>query len=167
MSTEWNRRTYFSSALYASALQPGTWTVLTEIEVPNREDLLAPARIARSNCRSRARPKRSSCRLKRSSSHWISRLVAHFRGCSSYLHAINSEFSACLGNCSDERCRMAASTTTRMTAGSGKASPINDIAAALDKRNIPAPGGSGHRHAAQVSRLLKRLAARDRWMLHP
>jgi RND family efflux transporter MFP subunit len=52
----------------ASALQPGTRTLLTEIDVPNREGLLALVRIARSNCRFRARPKRSSCRLRRSSS---------------------------------------------------------------------------------------------------
>jgi hypothetical protein len=43
---------------------------------------------------------------------------------------------------------------------------LNGIAAALDERHIPTPGGSGHWHAAQVSRLLKRLAARARWMPH-
>jgi hypothetical protein len=40
------------------------------------------------------------------------------------------------------------------------------IASALEKRHIPTPGGSGHWHAAQVSRLLKRLAARGRWVPH-
>jgi hypothetical protein len=43
---------------------------------------------------------------------------------------------------------------------------LNGIAAALDERHIPTPGGSGHWHAAQVSRLLKRLAARTRWVPH-
>ena len=43
---------------------------------------------------------------------------------------------------------------------------LNGIAAALEERHIPTPGGSGHWHAAQVSRLLKRLAARARWMPH-
>jgi hypothetical protein len=40
---------------------------------------------------------------------------------------------------------------------------LNGIAAALDKRRVPTPRGSGHWHAAQVSRLLKRLAGRERW----
>jgi hypothetical protein len=35
---------------------------------------------------------------------------------------------------------------------------LNGIAAALDERRIPTPAGSGHWHAAQVARLLKRLA---------
>jgi hypothetical protein len=43
---------------------------------------------------------------------------------------------------------------------------LNGIAAALEERHIPTPGGSGHWHAAQVSRLLKRLAARGRWVPH-
>jgi hypothetical protein len=34
---------------------------------------------------------------------------------------------------------------------------LSDIAAALDARHIPTPGGAGHWHPAQVSRLLKRL----------
>jgi hypothetical protein len=34
---------------------------------------------------------------------------------------------------------------------------LNDIAAALDERHIPTPGGSKHWHAMQVSRLLRRL----------
>jgi hypothetical protein len=44
---------------------------------------------------------------------------------------------------------------------------LNGIAAALDRRHVPTPGGSGHWHAAQVSRLLKRLAARARWTTNP
>jgi hypothetical protein len=40
---------------------------------------------------------------------------------------------------------------------------LNGIAAALDRRHVPTPAGSGHWHAAQVSRLLKRLAARALW----
>jgi hypothetical protein len=35
---------------------------------------------------------------------------------------------------------------------------LNGIAAALDERRIPTPAGSGHWHAAQVARVLKRLA---------
>jgi hypothetical protein len=35
---------------------------------------------------------------------------------------------------------------------------LNDIAAALNDRHVPTPGGSGRWHAMQVSRLLKRLA---------
>jgi hypothetical protein len=35
---------------------------------------------------------------------------------------------------------------------------LNGIAAALDARRVPTPAGSGHWHAAQVSRVLKRLA---------
>jgi Recombinase len=35
---------------------------------------------------------------------------------------------------------------------------LNSIAAALNERGIPTPAGSGHWHAAQVSRVLKRLA---------
>jgi hypothetical protein len=35
---------------------------------------------------------------------------------------------------------------------------LNGIAAALNERHVPTPGGSGHWYAAQVSRLLKRLA---------
>jgi hypothetical protein len=35
---------------------------------------------------------------------------------------------------------------------------LNRIAVALDERGVPTPAGSGHWHAAQVSRLLKRLA---------
>jgi hypothetical protein len=35
---------------------------------------------------------------------------------------------------------------------------LNRIAAALDERRIPTPAGSGHWHAAQVARLLRRLA---------
>jgi hypothetical protein len=35
---------------------------------------------------------------------------------------------------------------------------LKGIAAALEERHVPTPGGSGHWHAAQVSRLLKRLA---------
>jgi hypothetical protein len=38
---------------------------------------------------------------------------------------------------------------------------LNDIAAALDARRAPTPAGSGHWHAMQVARLLKRLAERD------
>jgi hypothetical protein len=37
-------------------------------------------------------------------------------------------------------------------------STLNDIAAALHERNVPTPAGSQHGHAAQVARLLKRLA---------
>jgi hypothetical protein len=44
---------------------------------------------------------------------------------------------------------------------------LNGIAAALDRRHVPTPAGSGHWHAAQVSRLLKRLAARARWTTNP
>jgi hypothetical protein len=39
---------------------------------------------------------------------------------------------------------------------------LNGIAAALNERHIPTPRGSGHWYAAQVSRLLKRLAGRSR-----
>jgi hypothetical protein len=35
---------------------------------------------------------------------------------------------------------------------------LNGIAAALNQRGVPTPGGSRHWHAAQVARLLKRLA---------
>jgi hypothetical protein len=35
---------------------------------------------------------------------------------------------------------------------------LNGIAAALNERGVPTPGGSRHWHAAQVARLLKRLA---------
>jgi hypothetical protein len=35
---------------------------------------------------------------------------------------------------------------------------LNGIAAALNERRVPTPAGSGHWHAAQVARLLKRLA---------
>jgi hypothetical protein len=35
---------------------------------------------------------------------------------------------------------------------------LNAIAEALNERHVPTPGGSGHWHAMQVSRLLKRLA---------
>jgi hypothetical protein len=49
----------------------------------------------------------------------------------------------------------------------GGVTSLYGIAAALEERHIPTPGGSGHWHAAQVSRLLKRLAARARWMPHP
>jgi hypothetical protein len=35
---------------------------------------------------------------------------------------------------------------------------LNGIAAALNERGVPTPAGSGHWHAAQVSRVLKRLA---------
>jgi hypothetical protein len=38
---------------------------------------------------------------------------------------------------------------------------LNDVAAALDARGVPTPAGSGHWHAMQVARLLKRLAERD------
>jgi hypothetical protein len=38
---------------------------------------------------------------------------------------------------------------------------LNDIAAALDERHVPTPRGGAHWYAAQVSRLLKRLAARS------
>lgn len=34
---------------------------------------------------------------------------------------------------------------------------LNGIAAALDERRIPTPAGSGHWHAMQVARVLKRL----------
>jgi hypothetical protein len=37
---------------------------------------------------------------------------------------------------------------------------LNALAAALNAREVPTPGGSHHWHAAQVSRLLKRLAPR-------
>jgi hypothetical protein len=40
---------------------------------------------------------------------------------------------------------------------------LNGIAAALNERAVPTPAGSGHWHAAQVSRLLKRLAGQARW----
>jgi hypothetical protein len=40
---------------------------------------------------------------------------------------------------------------------------LNGIAAALNERGIPTPAWSGHWHAAQVSRLLKRLAGQARW----
>jgi hypothetical protein len=40
---------------------------------------------------------------------------------------------------------------------------LNGIAAALEERGVPTPAGGGHWHAAQVSRLLKRLAAKARW----
>jgi hypothetical protein len=40
---------------------------------------------------------------------------------------------------------------------------LNGIAAALEERGVPTPAGSGHWHAAQVSRLLKRLAGQARW----
>jgi Recombinase len=40
---------------------------------------------------------------------------------------------------------------------------LNGIAAALNERGIPTPAGSVHWHAAQVSRLLKRLAGQARW----
>jgi hypothetical protein len=43
---------------------------------------------------------------------------------------------------------------------------LNGIAAALEARHVSTPGGSGHWHAAQVSRLLKRIAARARWVTH-
>jgi predicted flap endonuclease-1-like 5' DNA nuclease len=36
---------------------------------------------------------------------------------------------------------------------------LKGIAAALNKRGVPTPAGIGHWHAAQVSRVLKRLAA--------
>ena len=39
---------------------------------------------------------------------------------------------------------------------------LNGIAAALDERHILTPRGSAHWYAAQVSRLLKRLAGRSR-----
>ena len=35
---------------------------------------------------------------------------------------------------------------------------LNGIAAALDERGVPTPAGSRHWHAAQVARVLKRLA---------
>jgi hypothetical protein len=35
---------------------------------------------------------------------------------------------------------------------------LNGLAAALDERGVPTPGGSRHWYASQVSRLLKRLA---------
>jgi hypothetical protein len=35
---------------------------------------------------------------------------------------------------------------------------LNGIAAALDARRVPTPGGAGHWHASQVARMLKRLA---------
>jgi hypothetical protein len=35
---------------------------------------------------------------------------------------------------------------------------LNGIAAALNARRVPTPGGVGHWHAAQVARVLKRLA---------
>jgi hypothetical protein len=35
---------------------------------------------------------------------------------------------------------------------------LNGLAAALNERGVPTPAGSHHWHAAQVSRLLKRLA---------
>jgi hypothetical protein len=35
---------------------------------------------------------------------------------------------------------------------------LNGIAAALNARGVPTPAGSGHWHAAQVARVLKRLA---------
>ena len=35
---------------------------------------------------------------------------------------------------------------------------LNGIAAALNERRVPTPAGSGHWHAAQVARLLKRLS---------
>jgi hypothetical protein len=38
------------------------------------------------------------------------------------------------------------------------ATSLKDIAAALDARHILTPAGSGHWHAMQVSRLLRRLA---------
>jgi Recombinase len=40
---------------------------------------------------------------------------------------------------------------------------LNGIAAALNERGVPTPSGGGHWHAAQVSRLLKRLAGQARW----
>jgi hypothetical protein len=43
---------------------------------------------------------------------------------------------------------------------------LNGIARSARRAAHPYAGGSGHWHAAQVSRLLKRLAARARWMPH-
>jgi hypothetical protein len=40
---------------------------------------------------------------------------------------------------------------------------LNGFAAALNERGVPTPAGSGHWRAAQVSRLLKRLAGKVRW----
>jgi hypothetical protein len=40
---------------------------------------------------------------------------------------------------------------------------LNGIAAALNERGVPTPSGGGHWRAAQVSRLLKRLAGQARW----
>jgi hypothetical protein len=62
-----------------------------------------------------------------------------------------------------------ASAVVRLETGELRAAGVtslNGIAAALDERHIPTPGGSGHWHAAQVARLLKRLAARARWVPH-
>ena len=36
---------------------------------------------------------------------------------------------------------------------------LNGIAAALDERRVPTPAGSQYWHAAQVSRVLRRLAS--------
>jgi hypothetical protein len=39
---------------------------------------------------------------------------------------------------------------------------LNGIAAALNERRVPTPAGSGHWHAAQVSRVLRRLAGQTK-----
>ena len=52
----------------ADALQSGTRTLLTEIDIPNPDDALPPGSTAPSSSRFHARHRPSSCPLKRSSS---------------------------------------------------------------------------------------------------
>jgi hypothetical protein len=56
----------------------------------------------------------------------------------------------------DERAANLAPVVKALQAGG--ITSLKGIAAALNERGVPTPAGSGHWHAMQVARLLKRLA---------